>query len=64
MKAYVKEHTGLLVSTLYIAQIKQQCGIIERANYNKAKSTDAKQPQCPPDKVAAIREALKHFGMI
>lgn len=64
IKAYVKEHTGLLVSTLYIAQIKQKCGIIERANYNKPKSKNVKQPQCPPDKEAAIREALKHFGMI
>lgn len=34
IKNYVLEHTGLKVSNLYIAQIKQKCGIIERANYN------------------------------
>jgi 23S rRNA (uracil1939-C5)-methyltransferase len=64
IKDYVLEHSGLKVSSLYIAQVKQKCGIIERENYNKPKSEDAKQPQCPPDKENAIKEALKHFGMI
>ena len=64
IKDYVLEHSGLKVSSLYIAQVKQQCGIIERENYNKPKSEDPKQPQCPPDKEKAIKDALKHFGMI
>ena len=64
IKDYVLEHSGLKVSSLYIAQVKQKCGIIERENYNKPKSEDAKQPQCPPEKEKAIKEALKHFGMI
>ena len=64
IKAYVLEHSGLKVSSLYIAQVKQKCGIIERENYNKAKSEDAKQPKCPAEKEKAIMEALKHFGMI
>ena len=64
IKEYVLEHSGLKVSNLYIAQVKQKCGIIERENYNKPKSEDTKQPQCPPEKEKAIVEALKHFGMI
>ena len=64
IKAYVLEHTGLKVSSLYIAQVKQKHGIIERENYNKPKSENAKQPQCPPEKEKAITEALRHFGMI
>ena len=64
IKAYVLEHSGLKVSSLYISQVKRKCGIIERDNYNKPKSEDAKQPQCPPDKEKAIKEALQHFGMI
>ena len=64
IKAYVLEHTGLKVSHLYIAQVKQKYGIIERENYNKPKSENAKQPQCPPEKERAITEALKHFEMI
>lgn len=46
IKAYVLEHTGLKVSSLYISQVKRKYGIIERENYNKSKSKDAKQPQC------------------
>ena len=64
IKAYVLEHTGLKVSHLYIAQVKQKYGIIERENYNKPKSENARQPQCPPEKEKAITEALRHFGMI
>ena len=64
IKAYVLEHSGLKVSTLYIAQVKQKYGIIERECYNKPKSEDAKQPQCPPDKETAIVEALKFYGLI
>lgn len=64
IKDYVLQHSGLKVSNLYIAQVKQKCGIIERENYNKPKSEDAKQPQCPLEKEAAIRAALEHFGMV
>ena len=64
IKDYVLEQSGLKVSSLYIAQVKQKHGIIERENYNKPKSEDARQPQCPPEKERAITEALKHFGMI
>lgn len=64
IREYVFEHTGLKVSHLYIAQVKQKYGIIERENYNKPKSENAKQPQCPPEKEKAIKEALRHFGMI
>ena len=64
IKAYVLENTGLKVSNLYIAQVKQKYGIIERENYNKSKSEDSRQPQCPKEKEDAIIDALKHFGMI
>ena len=64
IKDHVLEHSGLKVSSLYIAQVKQKHGIIERENYNKSKSENAKQPQCPPEKEEAITEALKHFNML
>lgn len=64
IKAYVLEHSGMKVSSLYIAQVKQKCGIIERENYNKPKSENARQPKCPPEKEAAIIDALRYFGMI
>lgn len=64
IKAYVLEHTGLKVSSLYISQIKRKCGLDVGQNYNLSKKEDAKVPKCPPEKEAAITEALKYFGMI
>ena len=64
IKGYVKENMGLHVSNLYIAQVKRKCGIIERDNYNKAKTENSKQPQCPLEKEKAIKAALRYFGMI
>lgn len=63
IKDYVLRHSGLNVSNLNIAQVKRKHGVIERENYNKPKSEDAKQPQCSQEKEVAIREALRHFGM-
>ena len=64
IKEYVLEHTGLKVSSLYISQIKRKCGLEVGKNYNLPKSEDSRQPQCPPEKEKAIREAFKYFGMI
>lgn len=64
IREYVKEHTGLNVSDLYIAQVKRKCGIKERQNYNKPKAENPKRLKCPPEKERAIREALKYFKMI
>ena len=64
IKAHVLEQTGLKVSSLYISQVKQKCGLEVRENHHKAKSENAKQPQCPPEKEAAIRDALKYFKML
>ena len=65
IRKYVAEHyDGMKVSNLYIAQIKQKHGIIERENYNKPKSEKGGQPECPKEKEIAIEEALKYFQMI
>ena len=64
IRDYVWEHYQLKVSNLYIAQVKQKHGIIERENYHKAKNENAKQPKCPKEKEDAIVKALKHFQMI
>ncbi len=65
IKKYVAEHNdGMKVSNLYIAQIKQKHGIIERENYNKPKSEKGGQPECSKEKEIAIEEALKYFQMI
>ncbi len=64
IKAYVLEKHGLKVSSLYISQVKRTCGLDVGQNYNLSKKEDAKVPQCPLEKEAAIMDALKHFQMI
>ena len=64
IKARVLEQTGLKVSSLYISQVKQKCGLEVRENHHKAKSENTKQPKCPKGKEDAIVEALRHFQMI
>ena len=64
IKEWVLEQTGLKVSSLYISQIKRKCGLEVGQSYNLPKNENAKQPQCPPEKENAIRDALRHFGMI
>ena len=64
IKAYVLEKTGLKVSSLYTAQIKKKCGLDVGENFNPAKSENARQPQCTPEKEDAIMQAFRHFGII
>lgn len=65
IKKYVLEHTGLKVSSLYISQVKRKCGLEVGKCYNLPKSEDSRQaPTCPPEKEAAIRDALKYYGII
>lgn len=64
IKDYVFKKTGLKVSSLYIAQVKRELGIIERENFNHSKKDNQKVPNCPPEKEEAIKDALTWFGMI
>lgn len=64
IKAYVWDKYHLKVSSLYISQIKRKCGLEVGQNYNLSKSENPKVPKCPPEKEAAIMDALKHFQMI
>ena len=64
IKEYVLEHTGLKVSSLYIAQVKKKCGLEVGECYNKPRSANSKTSVCPPEKEAAIMDAFRHFGMI
>ena len=64
IKDYIFDKHRVKVSSLYVAQVKQKHGIIERDCYNNSKKDNPKQPQCPTEKVKLIEEALRHFKMI
>ena len=61
IQEYVKEKHGLNVSSLYIAQIKDKCGLDKRENFNLPKSDNTRVPKCTPEKENAIIDAFKHF---
>jgi len=63
IKAYVSEKYGYKISSLYIAQVKERAGIQKRENYNIGEGKGV-VPHCPPEKEEAIKDALRHFGMI
>ena len=64
IKEYVFKNYGLKVSSLYISQVKRKLGFEVGESFNKPKSADAKQPQCPEEKERAIMEAFKYYRMI
>lgn len=49
---------------MYIAEVKQMCGINMGENYNKSKKDNPDVKQCPAEKVEYIKNALKYFELI
>lgn len=64
IKSFALAKHGLKVSILCISQVKRKCGLDVGQNYNLSKKENAKVPQCPPEKEAAIMKVLKHFQII
>lgn len=63
IKEWIMSEYGLKVSSLYVAQIKDKCGIEKRLNYNVG-DNKSRVPKCPPEKEKAIMAAFRHFNMI
>jgi hypothetical protein len=62
IQEWVKQQYGFIPKTCWIADAKNQAGIPMRKAPNR-QGLDRVEP-CPPNKIAPIREALRHFGMI
>ncbi len=63
IKEWVKSQHGLSVSSLYIAQVKEKCGLEKHENFNLG-AEGHRVPTCPPEKEEAILSAFRHFNMI
>lgn len=61
IREYIKQTYNLNVSTLYIAQIKRECGMHMQCTRT---IENGHHPQCPEEKRKAIIETLKHFNLI
>lgn len=64
IKEYVLKTHGLKVSSLYIANLKDELGLDKQFSYEEAEMSAEKRPKCPPEKREAILDAFRHFGMI
>ena len=63
IKVWIKSKYGLKASSLYVAQIKDKCGIEKLLNYNVGENKSS-MSKCTPEKEKAIMAAFKHFNMI
>ena len=64
IQEYVLKNHGLKVSSLYIANLKDELGLDKQFSYEEAEMSAEKRPKCPPEKREAILDAFRHFGMI
>jgi hypothetical protein len=63
IQSRVKKKQGFEPKTCWIADVKASFGLATRQAPNRINSSRREVP-CPPDKRAAIEEALRDFGMI
>ena len=64
IQEWIQEKYGFHVTHLNIAKTKRKCGIIERQNYNLAKSENSRSPDTPKEKEEAIIDAFLYFKMM
>ena len=62
IKDYVLKQSGLIVSNLYIEQVKQKCGIIERENYNLPKSENFQTTEMPARERNRYKGGIRKFS--
>lgn len=62
IEAFVKGKYGFKPKTCWIAHVMELCGLEVKPAWNR-KGVERANP-CPENKRAAIKEALRRFGMI
>ncbi|HUU89488.1 MAG TPA: hypothetical protein VMX17_17275 [Candidatus Glassbacteria bacterium] len=63
IRLYVMKKYGFVPTPCWIAHAKELCGIPVRKASNRIDPNKRIDP-CPEDKLPAIRNAFKYFGMI
>ena len=64
IQEYVQEKYGFKVHTAYIAEVKRMVGLDMHKAPNAVDQRKHEYHPCPPEKVEAIKDALRHFGLI
>jgi hypothetical protein len=63
LQGYVREQSGFVPQTCWIAHVMADFGRTTRAAANRINPSARAKP-CPPAKRQAIEKALRHFRMI
>lgn len=64
IKKYIMEKHGVKVHTAYIAEVKRDCELDMRPNYNVSKKDDPVIKSCTPEKREYIMEALRYYKLV
>ena len=64
IQEYVQEKYGFKVHTAYIAEVKRMVGLDMHKAPNAVEQRKHEYHPCPPEKVEAIKDALRHFDLI
>lgn len=64
IQEYVQEKYGFKVHTAYIAEVKRMVGLDMHKAPNAVEQRKHEYHPCPSEKVEAIKDALRHFGLI
>ena len=64
IQEYVQEKYGFKVHTAYIAEVKRMVGLDMHKAPNAVEQRKHEYHPCPPEKVEAIKDALRHFGLV
>lgn len=64
IKKYIMEKHGVKVHTAYIAEVKRDCELDMRPNYNVSKKEEPVIKSCTPEKREYIMEALRYYKLV
>ena len=64
IQEYVQEKYGFKVHTAYIAEVKRMVGLDMHKAPNAVEQRKHEYHPCPPEKVEAIKDALRHFDLV
>ena len=59
IQKWIQQRHALRVETYWIAHCRELCGIDDSSSERRRD-----WQQCPPEKLPAIKQAFRHFGML
>lgn len=64
IKQFIREKHGVKAHIKSIAEVKRDCGLEMRLNYNKSKKENPEERHCTPKMREYIMEAFEYYNMV